>query len=191
MYQLMADLEAWRHTIPPTLHASERDCIMLHYHRAMRLLLQPFLALLDLVSNVFRRRADSAGQICQIHKRLHQTEYGHSFIAVHTVFVYGITLLYALWCGKCTVWSFSISNDIRAASCVLSIMGERAPWIRKFGDTFDIMVEATMVVLQGDRNTREERADGLHDSGAATPAVDFSIFDDLNVARNGASDMAR
>jgi hypothetical protein len=191
MYGLMADLEAWHHVVPPTLPARERDRIMLHYHRAMRLLLQPFLATLDPASDVFRKCADSAGQICQIHKRLHQTEYGHSFVAVHTVFVSGITLLYTLWRGKGAMWSFGISNDIRAASCVLSIMGERAPWIRKFRDTFDIMVEATMAVLQGDGSAREHRAGSLHNSGAAAPAVDFSIFENLHVAGNGALDMAR
>jgi hypothetical protein len=190
MYRLLADLEAWRHTIPPTLHASERDRIMLHYHRAIRLLLQPFLSTLDPGSDDFRRCASSAGQICQIHKRLHQTtpEYGHSFVAVHTVFVSGITLLYTLWRGKGAVWSFGISNDIRAASCVLSIMGERAPWIRKFRDTFDIMVEATMAVLQGEGNNR---GGGPRDPGVAAPNVDFSIFEDLHVAGNGALDMAR
>jgi hypothetical protein len=192
MHRLMADLEAWRHTLPPSLQVSERDRVMLHYHRAVRLLLQPFLATLDPESDLFRKCADAAGQICQIHKRLHQTpEYGHSFVAVHTVFVSGITLLYTLWRGKGNVWSFSISNDIRAASCVLSIMGERAPWIRRFRDTFDIMVEATMAVLQGDRNGHDGGAERPRDPGAAAQLVDFSIFEELHVAGNGALDMAR
>jgi hypothetical protein len=192
MYRLMADLEAWRHTIPPTLQASERDRVLLHYHRAVRLLLQPFLASLDPASEVFRKCADAAGQICQIHKRLHSTpEYGHSFVAVHTVFVSGITLLYTLWRGRERVWSFSISNDIRAASCVLSIMGERAPWIRRFRDTFDAMVEATMAVLQGDRNDSGGAEVRPHDPDQAAHLVDFSIFEDLNVADLGALDMAK
>jgi hypothetical protein len=192
MFRLMADLEAWRYTIPPTLQASERDRVLLHYHRAVRLLLQPFLASLDPGSDVFRKCADAAGQICQIHKRLHSTpEYGHSFVAVHTVFVSGITLLYTLWRGRERVWSFSISNDIRAASCVLSIMGERAPWIRRFRDTFDAMVEATMAVLQGDRNDSEGAEERPHDPDQAAHLVDFSIFEDLNVADLGAMDMAK
>lgn len=192
MHRLLADLEAWRHTIPPTLQASERDRVMLHYHRAVRLLLQPFLATLDPGSEIFRKCADAAGQICQIHKRLHQTpEYGHSFVAVHTVFVSGITLLYTLWRGKGSVWSFGISNDIRAASCVLSIMGERAPWIRRFRDTFDVMVEATMTTLQGERNDHGRYAEGPGEAGVSAPVVDFSIFEDLNVAGTGALDMAR
>ncbi|KAJ4371303.1 hypothetical protein N0V83_004520 [Neocucurbitaria cava] len=196
MQRLMTDLEAWRHNIPPTLQASEHDRVMLHYYRAVRLLLQPFLASLDPSSELFHTCADAAGQICQIHKRLHQTpEYGHSFVAVHTVFVSGITLLYALWRGKERVWSFAISNDIRAASCVLSIMGERAPWIRRFRDTFDVMVEATMTVLQdngggdgGDEGIEERTREG-RGAGAAQP--DFSIFDELHVSDYGALDMAR
>jgi hypothetical protein len=192
MHRLMADLEAWRLTMPPTLQASERDRVMLHYHRAMRLLLQPFLATIDPASDLFRKCADAAGQICQIHKRLHQTpEYGHSFVAVHTIFVSGITLLYTLWRGKGNVWSFGISNDIRAASCVLSIMGERAPWIRRFRDTFDVMVEATMANLQGERNSDTRYSEDSRDPGVAAQLIDFSIFDELHIAGNGALDMAR
>jgi hypothetical protein len=192
MHQLVADLEAWRLAIPPTLQASERDRVMLHYHRAVRLLLQPFLATIDPASDLFRKCADAAGQICQIHKRLHQTpEYGHSFVAVHTVFVSGITLLYTLWRGKGNVWSFGISNDIRAASCVLSIMGERAPWIRRFRDTFDVMVEATMANLQGERNSDTRYSEESRDPGVAAQLIDFSVFDELHIAGNGALDMAR
>lgn len=192
MHQLLIDLEAWRRTIPLTFQASERDRVMLHYHRAVRLLLQPFLAILDPGSEVFRKCADAAGQICQIHKRLHQTpEYGHSFVAVHTVFVSGITLLYMLWRGKGNVWSFGISNDIRAASCVLSIMGERAPWIRRFRDTFDVMVEATMTTLQGEGSNQGRCAKGQGEASVAGPVLDLSIFQNLNVAGDGALDMAR
>jgi hypothetical protein len=192
MHRLMDDLEVWRHTIPPTLQASDRDRVMLHYHRALRLLLQPFLATIDPASDLFRKCADAAGQICQIHKRLHQTpEYGHIFVAVHTVFVSGITLLYTLWRGKGNVWSFGISNDIRAASCVLSIMGERAPWIRRFRDTFDVMVEATMSNLQGERNSDARYGQESRDPGVAAQLIDFSVFDELHIAGNGALDMAR
>jgi hypothetical protein len=132
MRRLMADLEAWGYTIPPTLQPTERDRVLLHYHRAVRLLLQPFMPKLDLASTLFHKCADAAGQICQIHKRFQQTaEYGHSSAAVHTIFVSGITPLYALWRGKDKVWSFAISNDTRAATCVLSIMAECAPWIKR------------------------------------------------------------
>jgi hypothetical protein len=192
LHRLLADLEAWRHNIPPTLQANKHDRVMLHYYRDLRLLLQPFLAKLDPGSELFRKCADAAGQICQVHKRLHQTtEYGHSFVAVHTVFVAGITLLYTLWRGKDSVWSFGISNDIRAASCVLSIMGERAPWIRRFRDTFDVIVEATMAALQETSEKNKRYDERSRDTRASAPHADFFSFDELGVADHGALDMAR
>lgn len=185
MYRLISDLDAWRQILPPNLQTSEHERLMLHFHRDVRLLLQPFLSTLEPGSELFRRCVNSAGQVCQIHKRLHQTpEYGHSFVAVHTVFVSGITLLYALWKGS--NWSFSISNDIRAASCVLAIMGERAPWIRRFRDEFDALTEATMTALQN--ATREI---GAEERNGTVPAPDFTTFDGLEMTDAAAMEMVR
>ncbi|KAL5379011.1 hypothetical protein PMIN06_009915 [Paraphaeosphaeria minitans] len=190
MQRLLNDLEFWRNNVLPTLQACKHDRVLLHYHRNVRLLLQPFLAILDPNSKPFRKAAIAAGQICQIHKRFHHApEYGHSFVAVHTAFVSGITLLYVLWRGKDKLWSIGISNDIRAASCVLSIMGERAPWIRRFRDTFDVLVEATMAALQGASEHAEVKMGGGY--SAAQPQADFSLFDHLDLADPGALDMAR
>lgn len=185
MYRLIADLDAWRQKLPSNLEPSEHERLMLHFHRDVRLLLQPFLSTLEPNSELFRRCVDAAGQVCQIHKRLHQTpEYGHSFVAVHTVFVSGITLLYALWKGS--NWSFSISNDIRAASCVLAIMGERAPWIRRFRDEFDALTEATMKALQ---NASCEV--GAEERIGTTPAPDSTTFDGLEMTDAAVLEMVR
>jgi hypothetical protein len=190
MHRLMADLESWRNNVLPTLQTCEHDRVLLHYHRNVRLLLQPFLSILDPNSEPFRKAAVAAGQICQIHKRFHQApEYGHSFVAVHTAFVSGITLLYVLWRGKDRLWSIGISNDIRAASCVLSIMGERAPWIRRFRDTFDVLVEATMAALQGASEQTGSQMRGSYRTPESQ--ADWSLFDHLDLADHGALDMAR
>jgi hypothetical protein len=190
MDSLLGDLEAWHRNMPTTLPKSDHDRVLLHYYRTVRILLQPFLSILHPTSEPFRKCAHAAGQICQVHKQLHRTsEYAHSFVAVHTVFVSGITLLYTLWRGREKMWSFTISNDIRAASCVLSIMGERAPWIRHFRDTFDVMVEATMAVMQEPDASACDREE-LRDPVAAAQEADFSIFEDLHVD-HGALDMAR
>jgi len=185
MHRLISDLDVWRQNMLPALQPSEHERLMLHFHRDVRLLLQPFLSTLEPSSELFRRCVDSAGQVCQIHKRLHQTpEYGHSFVAVHTVFVSGITLLYALWKGG--NWTFSISNDIRAASCVLAIMGERAPWIRRFRDEFDALTEATMTALQ---NASCEI--GAENRNETAPAPDFTTFDGLEMTDAAALEMVR
>lgn len=161
--RLYSDMLAWHCNIPPAVKVSELDRPLLSYHKTMRLLTQPFLTLLSPEDPYFQQCVKSVGEICQIHKRLHQTpEYGHSFIAVHTVFIAGITLLYCLWLGKGKVWSFSVSNNLRACSCVLSIMGERAPWVRRYRDIYEVLVEATMTALETDEHagTRAQRFTG-------------------------------
>lgn len=183
LQRLYSDLQAWHTNIPPAVKVSELDRPLLSYHKTMRLLIQPFLTLLSHEDPYFQQCVRSVGEICQIHKRLHQTpEYGHSFIAVHTVFIAGITLLYCLWLGRDKVWSFTVSNNLRACSCVLSIMGERAPWVRRYRDVYEVLVEATMEALEtGER----DNARAKHN-----PVTGFSL-EGLEVLDDGAWNMAQ
>ncbi|KAK8076587.1 C6 transcription factor [Apiospora phragmitis] len=164
---------------------NELNYPLLHYHRAVRLLVQPFLALLPPTDPYYARCLASAGDICQAHKRLHQTlDYGHSFIAVQTVFVAGITLLYGLWTHPARVWSVRLADDVRACSLVLFVMGERAPWVRKYRDAFELLVSAAMEKLQQQGGVGE-RGGGADDgilraaegqkSAAASDAADVTI----------------
>ncbi|KAF9892144.1 hypothetical protein FE257_002550 [Aspergillus nanangensis] len=126
-----------------------RDYFLLHYYRAIRLLIQPFLSILPCEDPYYKACLEAAGQICQLHKRLHQNaDYGHSFIAVQTVFVSGIMLLYCLWTHAGAVWSIRLSNNIRACSSVLFVMGERTPWVRRYRDAFEALVSVTMERLE-------------------------------------------
>ncbi|KAJ0415621.1 fungal-specific transcription factor domain-containing protein [Aspergillus carlsbadensis] len=150
MDALFLELEEWKASALHRFTGSDLDYPMLHYNRALRLLIQPFLPSLPLTDPYFHICLRAAGDICQTHKRLHQTiEYGHSFLAVQTVFMAGITLLYALWTHSDRVWSVRISNDIRACSTVLFVMGERATWVKKYRDAFELLVNAAMEKLQG------------------------------------------
>jgi hypothetical protein len=150
MDALFLELEEWKTSALQRFTGSDLDYPMLHYNRALRLLIQPFLPSLPLTDPYFHICLRAAGDICQTHKRLHQTiEYGHSFLAVQTVFMAGITLLYALWTHSDRVWSVRISNDIRACSTVLFVMGERATWVKKYRDAFELLVNAAMEKLQG------------------------------------------
>ncbi|KAI0127743.1 putative C6 transcription factor [Xylariales sp. AK1849] len=167
MDRFYQDLEAWKMVLNERLNGSELHYPMLHYHRAVRLLVQPFLALLPPTDPYFSLCMRAAGDVCQAHKQLHQTlDYGHSFIAVQTVFVSGITLLYGLWTQLNQIWSVSLANDIRACSLVLFVMGERAPWVRKYRDAFELLVNATMEKLQsGDGRLAETAAARVHAGG--------------------------
>ncbi|KAL2832890.1 fungal-specific transcription factor domain-containing protein [Aspergillus cavernicola] len=150
MDRLFLELEEWKSSAFQRFSGSDLDYPMLHYNRALRLLIQPFLPSLPLTDPYYHICLRAAGDICQTHKRLHQTlEYGHSFLAVQTVFMAGITLLYALWTHTDQVWSVRMSNDIRACSTVLFVMGERATWVKKYRDAFELLVNAAMEKLQG------------------------------------------
>ncbi|OJK03384.1 hypothetical protein ASPACDRAFT_21537 [Aspergillus aculeatus ATCC 16872] len=150
MDRLYLELEEWKQSATRRFSGSDLDYPMLHYHRALRLLIQPFLPSLPLTDPYYHICLRAAGNTCQTHKRLHQTlEYGHSFLAVQTVFMAGITLLYALWTHTSDVWSVQLSNDIRACSTVLFVMGERAKWVKKYRDAFELLVNAAMEKLEG------------------------------------------
>lgn len=155
MDPLYLKLEEWKESALLRFTGADLDYPMLHYNRAVRLLIQPFLPLLPITDPYYHICLRAAGEICQSHKRLHQTlEYGHSFLAVQTVFMAGITLLYALWTQTDQVWSVRMSNDIRACSTVLFVMGERASWVKKYRDAFELLVNAAMEKLQGNETAR-------------------------------------
>ncbi|KAJ5130052.1 Transcription factor [Penicillium bovifimosum] len=149
------ELQEWKESLLASVGAENDrnpDYLLLHYHRAIRLLMQPFLSILPSSDPYFKACLESAGQICQLHKKLHQNAaYGHSFIAVQTVFVSGIMMLYCLWTHE-NVWSVRLSNNIRACSSVLFVMGERTPWVRRYRDAFEALVSITMERLE----TRQE-----------------------------------
>ncbi|WQF80698.1 hypothetical protein CDEST_05712 [Colletotrichum destructivum] len=195
LYQL---LQSWRGSLTDWIPASHPDTnyALLLYNRALRLLIQPFLPILPLSDPFYGLCMRAAGDICQSHKRLHQTlDYGHSFIAVQTVFVAGVTLLYGLWTQGDAVWSVALSNDIRACSLVLFVMGERAPWVRKYRDAFEVLVNAALEKLQdkecglaemASARMRAEKATGSSGSGGqdadrGSPGVNTAqAVDDFN-----------
>ena len=85
-------LEDWHRALPPST-PYESDYLNMHYYKAVRLLLQPFLTILPPTDQRVALCLQASGQICQIFKRLHQRDsYGHSFIALHSVFIAGITM---------------------------------------------------------------------------------------------------
>jgi hypothetical protein len=85
-------LEDWHRALPPS-SPYESDYLDMHYYKAVRLLLQPFLTILAPTDHRIALCLQASGHICQIFKRLHQRDsYGHSFIALHSVFIAGITM---------------------------------------------------------------------------------------------------
>ncbi|KAJ3562324.1 hypothetical protein NPX13_g8605 [Xylaria arbuscula] len=187
MNQLYQDLESWKTSLSERFADVDLNYPMLHYHRAVRLLIQPFLPLLPPSDPYYLICLRAAGGVCQAHKKLHQSlEYGHSFIAVQHVFVAGITLLYGLWTQQHAIWSYSLSNDIRACSLVLFVMGERAPWVKKYRDAFEVLVNATMEKLENGVNNLAETA-AVQMRNVTNSNTDFTTeqFDNLGDGDEG------
>lgn len=169
--RLYEELKIWWLSLPDSheLSSADMNYLQLHYNRVLRLLIQPFLSILSSSDPYYGYCLRAAGDICQVHKRLHQTpDYGHSFISVQTVFVAGITLLYGLWTQARAVWSVALADDIRACSLVLFVMGERAPWVRKFRDAFEMLVTAAMEKLQNGDSRLSEMAAAAQGQPKAT-----------------------
>lgn len=139
-------LEDWHRGLPPST-PYESDYLNMHYYKAVRLLLQPFLMILPPTDQRVALCLHASGQICQIFKRLHQRDsYGHSFIALHTVFIAGVTMCYCLFLSP-ALWTFSVSNDLRACSSALFVMAERTPVVKKYRDAFETVIGSTMEFL--------------------------------------------
>jgi hypothetical protein len=176
MDPLYLELEQWKESALQRFSGSDLDYPMLHYNRAVRLLIQPFLPILPMTDPYYHICLQAAGEICQSHKRLHQTlEYGHSFLAVQTVFMAGITLLFALWTHTDQIWSVRISNDIRACSTVLFVMGERAAWVKKYRDAFELLVNAAMEKLQGNETARNAGMAELMTAQHSTASLNTTV----------------
>jgi len=89
---LLASLENWKVRLP-VMKASEKDYLLLQWNKAVRLLLQPFLPILNPGDSLIELCLKASGQVCELFKRLHQSAaYGHSFIAVHSIFIAGVTM---------------------------------------------------------------------------------------------------
>ncbi|KAI3555994.1 hypothetical protein CABS03_09635 [Colletotrichum abscissum] len=173
--RLHQQLKSWRDSLTDWIPAGHPDLnyALLLYNRALRLLIQPFLPILPATDPFYGLCMRAAGDICQAHKRLHQTlDYGHSFIAVQTVFVAGVTLVYGIWTQGNALWSVAVSNDIRACSLVLFVMSERAPWVRKYRDAFEVLVNAAMEKLQDNEAGLAEMASAQMRAGKAPGAAD-------------------
>lgn len=85
-------LDNWHSTLP-RLPLAEKDYLDMHYYKALRLAIQPFLNLLPPDDPCISICLHASGQISQIFKRMHQRDsYGHSFIALHSVFIAGVTM---------------------------------------------------------------------------------------------------
>lgn len=151
--RLRIALEEWKSAIP-NVSLPDRvgkdpystiDYYMIQYHKALLLLLLPFLPSLTPSHPDFRLLATTAGNICQTYKRLHDNQHyiSYSLLALHANFVAGLAMVYC-FCLDQNIFNARFSGDIRACSTVLYIISERWPAARKVRNAFESLVSATI-----------------------------------------------
>lgn len=152
---MIAELDQWRASSPLShpdsqhIYESENH-YELYYHKAIRLLVQSRILDSSYHDQWLKVCVRSCGQILQSYKRLHQNfAIGFTTMAVHSIFVAGITILYCLWVNR-SLFGISTMNDIRACSTVLFIIAERRPSARKYRDAFETLATAVIDIIESD-----------------------------------------
>lgn len=141
--QLLNLSNEWRNSTPPFLSAKERNYMNLLYHKSVRFLLIPFLCDLPADHHLCKTCLQSAGAICRLSKALHQEgTFDHSFIALQSLFMSGLTVIYGLWTEK-HKWNYRISDELRSCSTVLFVVAERSPEARQYRDVFESLLAKT------------------------------------------------
>lgn len=143
----LEQLDKWKRLIP--LDAKKQvdresiafdgyDYYMIFYYKCHRLLLYPLISKPRVNPRFLKKCAEVCGGVAQTYKRLHQTlSVGYSLMALQTVFMAGLSLIYCTWISPSEIFSSSTSNDINACSIVLFVITERWPAAKKYRDAFE------------------------------------------------------
>ncbi|KAL2802939.1 fungal-specific transcription factor domain-containing protein [Aspergillus granulosus] len=140
---LLALLEEYRAGLPP-LEPRDSDFIRMHWNNCVRVLLQPFLSILDPDDDRIRTCLHASGQMCQFFKRSQQKGIsGYSFLLANSVYLAGLTMCFCLFRSPRS-WTTSVANDLRACSSAIFVMAERIPNFRKPRDDLENMINRAM-----------------------------------------------
>ncbi|KYG50212.1 hypothetical protein M433DRAFT_139318 [Acidomyces richmondensis BFW] len=163
----LEQLEKWKNLIPldakgqydrESVAFDGYDYYMVFYYKCQRLLLYPLISKPRPKPKYLKACARVCGGVAQTYKRLHQTlSVGYSLMALQTVFMAGLTLVYCAWISPSDVYSSIVSNDINACSIVLFVITERWPAARKYRDTFEAVKQIVIDPLSDDQNHKPQR----------------------------------
>ncbi|KAG7741142.1 hypothetical protein KL931_001783 [Ogataea haglerorum] len=144
-------VQQWKNDLPAFDNEDNQLFMTLLYHKTMRILLVPLISKDIEVSNSPEAQffvdqcVKSCGTICLLAKRLIQLDwYCHSFIAIHTLFVSAMTLIYCLLTGRLE-WTVEMSTCLQSCSTALFVVGERMPFTKSFlRDAYERVLNKTM-----------------------------------------------
>jgi hypothetical protein len=132
---------------------------MLHYNKALRLLLYPQLT--SAASNMthVKHCAEACGHICQTYKRLYSCSKAvFSHAALQSVFSAGLTILYCIWVRPAEVLTMVNNNNLACCSTVLCNITESWPEARKYRDAFEHTKRSILQLVAEGRQGRKHPA---------------------------------
>lgn len=160
----LARLDKWKEATP-TLHngtnQQNQQMMMMAYARNVRLMLQPFLAMINPDSDLFRSCVKQTGLICHVLREYYRNrETGFTTLSTHSAFVAGLTLIYCLWLAKDSSILYILEN-LRCCTSVLYTLTERTRLCMEYRDTFESLMNTTMKnVIEHRGRIREQRKQG-------------------------------
>lgn len=154
----MNKLERWKNTMPADSSQQNQQMVMMGYARSVRLLVQPFLAILNPDSDLFRSCVRQTGLICYVLREYYRNrETGFTTLSTHSAFVAGLTLIYCLWLAKDSSILYILEN-LRCCTSVLYTLTERTRLCTEYRDTFENLMSTTVKnVIDHRGRIREQR----------------------------------
>ncbi|KAK6062486.1 ungal specific transcription factor [Seiridium cupressi] len=156
--RILKVLEQWKESMPrDASHAHPEspvvdglDFYMVYYYKCLRILLHPAILSVELSNTKYLTKcAEACGGVCRTYKKLHQSvPVGFSVMALHSIFLAGLTLLYCAWASPKKVFNISTSNDMNACSIVLYIVAERWPGARKHRDLYESIKQVVLESIE-------------------------------------------
>lgn len=159
-------LEHWKTLIP--LDARKKrdveaipfdgyDVYMVYFFKCKRLLLYPQISKTPVNPRFLKECATACAGVCGAYKRLHQAmSVGYSIMALQTVFMAGLTLVYCIWISPDEIFDITTSNGIHDCSIVLFVIAERVRAAKKYRNAFEV-IRQRVIDQVSDGSSRQPR----------------------------------
>ncbi|RDW60105.1 hypothetical protein BP5796_11711 [Coleophoma crateriformis] len=140
---LLSSLKEFERSLP-SLSPTIDDFLHMHWNNAIRLLLQPFISILDPEDQLLGTCIQASGKMCQLFKIMRQRDsFAYSGSLVNSIFMAGLTMCYCLFRSP-DLWTTSVANDLRACSSALFVMAERSSGLKKYRDVLETVIGSAM-----------------------------------------------
>lgn len=152
IYLHQQKMKQWISELPSSLSKFEYDYCLYLFNKQIRNLIMPFINTLQLDDPLFIECIKASIMSCKLNRRIHDnTSSRHtlSFVSLQTLFLSGITIVYALLSGKIS-WDYEVSEGLRSCSSTLILLAERCPSCSEYRDIFENLVD--QVIRTRDRN---------------------------------------